>query len=431
VDGEADRRWMVVGAVFVGVLAVAWGASLGVRPALAYGVAHLGLLLALWLYPRLVLRRVVLARHMPASACEEDVVKVAFDLENHAPLPLFCPEVQDRFVPDKVPLRHAHVHPWLPGRTAARVTYDGRCFTRRGEYEVGPATLRVRCPTGLFQATAAAIAGAPLVVYPALEALPSLPRSGTSRAPSAAGASLREQGEGGLILGVREYRAGDALRRVHWPTTARRGRLSIIEEERQVARGVALFIDLSRLTLRGLGRQSSLEVAVRTAAAVAAHYVDHGDRVALHAQGAAPVHVPMAGGRAQLARVLDVLARVRPDGDVPLAEVVRARAHLLEPGQLAWLVVADLDGDGPGCVEVLAGLRARGCRAAAVLLDPASFPRLHGGPRAQTGLDRAADAFLAEGATVYALQAGDALAARLAAPYAGRRQVRITREMLA
>lgn len=431
-DDAGESRGLVIGAVAVGLLAVGWGAVLGVRPALAYGVAHLGVLLALWLYPRLALSRVTLARGMAPSACEEDVVRVSFRLENASPLPLFCPEVVDRFVPDKVPLRHARVFPWLPGRALVDVHYDGRCFTRRGDYAIGPSTVRLRCPLGLFSATRTRHDEAPLVVYPAIEPLPpSLPKSGASRAPSAAGGRLREAGDGGLVLGVREYRPGDALRRVHWPTTARRGRLSILEHERQVARGVALFLDLSRTSLRGLGRQSTLEVAVRAAAAVAASYLGQGDRVALHGHAAAALHVPSGAGRTQLARVLDALAHVRPDGDLPLSELVRARIADVEAGQLAWLIVADLDRDATPCVDVVAALRARGCRAVVVLLDPASFPRLWGAPRAGVGLAAAADAFQAEGATVYALRAGDALAERLAEPYSGRRYVRLTREMLA
>lgn len=431
-SGRGGERGLVLGALAVGLLAVAWGVGLGVRPALAYGVAQLAVLLALWLYPRLALARVSVRRDQPGSACEEELVRVRFRVSNASPLPLLCPEVVDRFVPDKVPLRHARVFPWLPGWSQVDVQYDGRCFTRRGEFAIGPAAVHLRCPLGLFGASREVGAPAPLVVYPAIEPLPpTLPQSGTSRAPSAHGGGLREAGEGGLPLGVREYRPGDALRRVHWPTTARRGRLSILEHERQVARGVAVFLDLSRATLRGLGRQSTLEVAVRLAAAVSAAYLTQGDRVALHGQGTEPVHVPAAGGRAQLARVLEALARVRPEGELPLAELVRARAADLDAGQLVWLIVADLERDAGPCVDVLAALRARGCRAVAALLDPAAFPRLWGAPQRELELAVAADMFLAEGATVYAVRPGEALAEALAAPYAGRRYVRLTREMLA
>lgn len=418
-------------AVLCGLLALGWGGALGVRPAVAFGLAQLGALLALWLYPRLALRGLSARRTMAAAACEEDVVRVRFEVTNASPLPLVAPEVVDRFVPDKVPGRRAIVFPWLGPRRRVEAAYDGRCDTRRGEFAVGPEVLRVRDPLGLFVAERAGPAPAPLVVYPAIEALPAAALVGASRAAAPTGGAIREAGDGGVTLGVREYRPGDALRRIHWPTTARRGRLSIVEHERQVARGVVLFLDLSRASLRGLGRQSTLEVAVRALAALAAHAIGRGDRVALHARGAAPVELPLAAGRPQLERILDALARVRPDGDAPLVDVVRERWGALGGGAVVWLVVADVEGDGLAVADLVGELRARGCAPRVLLLDPAAFRRVFGAPRAGASLFEVAEACLGQGATVFTAGAGDALAERLAEPYAGRRQVRITREMLA
>lgn len=426
-EDDADARLLRALAVFTGCVAIAWGVTLGVRPALAFGVAQLSVLAALALYPRLALRGVTVRRTMSGAACEEDVVRVRFDVESRTPLPLLGPEVVDRFVPDKVPVRRAVIHPWLPPWTGVVARYDGRCYTRRGEYAIGPETVRVRCPLGLFSAERTGPAPAPLVVYPAIETLPALLLAGASRTSAAAAGALREAGEGGVVLGVREYRPGDALRRIHWPTTARRGRLSIVEHEREVARGVVLFLDLSRAALRGLGRQSTLETAVRAYAAIASHAVGRGDRVALHAHG---VHLPLAGGRPQLERVLDVLARVRPDADEPLPDLVRSRWSDLRPGQVVWLVVGDVEKDGPAVADVCGALRARGCRVAVLLLDPATFRRIFGAPAAGPLLGDVANACLAQGATVHVAAAGDALAETLAEPWLGRRVVRVTREML-
>jgi uncharacterized protein (DUF58 family) len=434
-DDAALLRWL---AGLAGLLGVAWGASLGVRPALAFGLAVLGVLLALWLYPRLALRQLSVARTMAGAACEEDAVRVRFEVTNGSPLPLLALEVVDRFAPDKVPVRRAVVFPALGPRRRVEAHYDGRCDTRRGDYEIGPEVLRVRDPLGLFVAESTGGTPAPLVVYPTIEPLPAGALTGASRAPAPTGGAIREAGEGGVVLGVREYRAGDALRRIHWPTTARRGRLSIIEHERQVARGVVLFLDLARVTLRGLGRQSTLDVCVRALAALAAHAIGRGDRVALHARGGLAgsgglghLELPLAGGRPQLERILDTLARVKPDGEQPLGALVHERWGALGAGTIVWLPVADPEQDGEAAAELVSQLRARGCQPRVLLLDPAGFRRIFGPPRAGVSLADIADACAARGALVYTLGSGEALAERLAEPWAGRRQVRITPEMLA
>lgn len=49
-----------------------------------------------------------------------------------------------------------------------------------------------------------------------------------------------------VVRGVRDHRAGDPLRRVHWPTTARTGRLIVkeLEEPRRAHATVLLVVDL-------------------------------------------------------------------------------------------------------------------------------------------------------------------------------------------
>jgi uncharacterized protein (DUF58 family) len=419
---EPSTRGLRWGAIGVGLLGVLWGASLGVRPVLAFGIAQLCVLTLLWLYPRVARRSVSLERTMTAGACEEDLVPVRFALRNRGRLPLVVPEVLDRFTPDKVPRRVAFVHPLLSSRSQATARYDGECTGKRGQYPIGPAVLHLTCPTGLFSATVSEQRAAQLTVYPSLEALPEL-ASGSGAQAAYGGAARRQAGEGDLPLMAREYRAGDSLRRIHWPTTARRGRLTILEYEQQHSRQVAICLDLSKASLRGLGRQSTLEVAVRVAAAVAGRILDQGDRVSLHGSGPRPIDVPPGRGTAQLCRVLAVLATARPNGDVPLSRALEAWAPRFARGQTVLVVVADTDDEA--LPRVTSELAAGHHQVIAVLLDPSTFPLLteRSAPRLTFG--EVADAFLAQGATVYVVRGAQSLGEAFLAPYGGRARVRV------
>lgn len=422
-------RWAMLG---LALLSITWGTRLGVRPVLAFGLANLAVIALLWLYPRIALRRLELARTMTGTACEEDEVLVSFELRNRSRLPLFVPEVEDMFTPDKVPRRWAFVYPLLPGRSGAEARYLGSCYSRRGKYAIGPAMLRVSCPTGLFSCERPEASARALTVYPDLEELPELPVDAAGRAPSFGGRARREAGEGDVTLAVREYRPGDALRRIHWPTTARRARLTILEYERQLARRVTIVLDLSRSSLRGLGRQATSEVAIRLAASAASHYLGRGGRLALEARGHVPLSIPPGRGRAQLYRILGELALVRPTGEVPLSALLEELAAGIVSGQGVFLVVSDVEDDGPNLLDSVSALRRRGCGVVVALLDPGTFPRIWDrGDVAPPRLEELAEAFVARGATVYVIKAGTPLAECMLAPYAGRQRIRLTREMLA
>ncbi len=424
---EPGLRW---GAVAIGLLAVGWGAGLGVRPVLAYGLVHTAALALLWLYPRRSLRQVRLERRAPPTACEEDAVSVRLDLHNEGPLPLFAPEVEDLFTPDAAPRRRAVAAAWVPGRARVAARYGGRCEGRRGEYVIGPGALEVTCPLGLFGARRLLLGRATLTVLPTLERIPLPPLRGVGRAPRAGASPRRQPGDGERALAVREYRAGDPLRRVHWATTARRGKLSLIEPERELARRVTIALDLSRASLRGLGRQATVEVAVRAAAALAAALLRAGDRVGLVAHERAPILIPPGRGAGQLCRLLEVLAVVRPRGERPLRDLVRELAVTLRSGETAALFVADVDADAPALLEAVEAMRGRALEVVAVLLDPRTFPRLTEPAQAPRSVEEVAEALRRRGATVYVARAGEALAETFLHPWQGRRRVRLTRAAL-
>jgi uncharacterized protein (DUF58 family) len=418
----------------IAVVALVLGIALGSRLVLAFGAAWGGVLIAMWLYPRLGASALRLRRTMPSRAVEDDDVAVAFALENAGPLPLAWVTIEDHFTPDRGAPRRVLAGPLLAPGARRGLRYDGNCYGRRGAYEIGPARAHLHDPLGLFPVRVQVLGTSPLLVLPSLEPLPWLPAGGGGL-PLAGGPRLaRTAGASPIALTVREYRAGDALRSVHWPTTARRGKLMIVEHEHDGSGEVMIALDLSRASLRGLGRRSTLETSVRIAAGAAAHYLRRGERVSLFGRGRDDFRVPPGVGELQLARVLESLARVRPDGDVPFDVALREHAPEVSPGSTVVAVIADLQIGVDRAIAAVAHLRARGASIVAVLLDDASFLKIFDEqarrPQETVRLTAAADALLADGATVYTVAQGDDLSESFARPYAGPTRLVIDLEAL-
>jgi uncharacterized protein (DUF58 family) len=109
--------------------------------------------------------------------------------------------------------------------------------------------------------------------------------------------------------GVRQYVPGDPLRRMHWKSTARTGKLNVIEFEESHALNVVMAIDLARDSVVGEGRQSTLEYLVTAAASIAQLAVRQGASVRL-VSGDTPDPADFAGrGSEHLFLVLSSLAR--------------------------------------------------------------------------------------------------------------------------
>lgn len=121
-------------------------------------------------------------------------------------------------------------------------------------------------------------------------------------------------GEGSEFAKVRPFQAGDRLRRIHWPVSARTGQLHVTATYADEDSHVVLLIDgVNDIgTSAGLdGGRSSMDVTVRAAAAIAEHFLRRGDRVGVRAFGTWGLsRVPSSSGRVQLRRILDSLCLV-------------------------------------------------------------------------------------------------------------------------
>lgn len=213
--------------------------------------------------------------------------------------------------------------------------------TRWGLRRLGPATVAVSSPFGAHLWEPAPVHATPVPTVP-------LPELFSARAPvpdpdGLVGRSRsRHQGDGSEIATVRAFRFGDRLRRIHWPVSVRTGELHVTtthaDQDSEILILVDAMQDLGRST--GFeGEDSSLDNAVRAAAAVAEHYLRAGDRVGLQVLGAhqSPRLTPGLGSN-QLRRLLDVLARVRvADGGV--VDEKRLQGQLRHPVSVGTLVV--------------------------------------------------------------------------------------------
>lgn len=148
-------------------------------------------------------------------------------------------------------------------------------------------------------------------------------------------------GEGAEFDTVRPFRWGDRLRRIHWARSSRSAELHVTSSSADQDTHIALLLDAQRDIVpphpAGTAPSSTLDRAVRSAAALGEHFAREGDRVSLQVLPTGPLgRVPPGTGARQARRILDVLSLVAPAAE---REVDVARLRLgLAPGTLVVLV---------------------------------------------------------------------------------------------
>jgi len=202
-------------------------------------------------------------------------------------------------------------------------------------------------PLGLFQSRRGCADSEVALVLPRFTSLVSQPQTRELEASVAA----PRAGSGTELFGVREYRPGDALRRIHWRSSARHGELVVREYEPPGAQTLGIFFDPAPADA------DIADQVARIAASEAWDCIREGGRVLLWAPGLEP---SLAGEARSFWSLLEWLARYPGSNDEE--EVV--------PPTVSD-AVAVTGGSDPRLVEALETVRSRGGRARAWVVGDA------------------------------------------------------------
>ena len=240
-------------------------------------------------------------------------------------------------------------------------------YPRWGVYPVG--SLRLLGAHRLFTVTSSAERDpARLVrVYPQLARLRRLVKPLATR-PASGSRPAATSGEGIEFAELREFRAGERVRRVNWRASARRGRLLVSDRLPERSSDVVLFLD--SLTEAATEEESTLDVAVRAVATLAGEYLRRRDRVGLLSFGGELEWVLPSAGARQHYRIIDAvlssetarLFRWRDPSLIP--------RRVLPPQSLIVALTPLLDWR---VNRALLDLRARGYDLALIEVDPLRF----------------------------------------------------------
>jgi uncharacterized protein (DUF58 family) len=214
-------------------------------------------------------------------------VTVELEVENGAPTSTSFILVEDR-LPPTLGRPARLVLSGIPGKNAQRVSYSMVCRTR-GRFSIGPLRMDLSDPFALTKVRLEFSERDDLVVFPEIEDLDRTPSShyGSGAGESASRQLFRTAEE---FYTMREYVLGDDLRRIHWPSVARRGKLMIRQDE-SARRSLATVVLDTRVGAFGQAYTEPFERAVSVAASLGVHLSRSGFALRLAAGQPRPMPV--------------------------------------------------------------------------------------------------------------------------------------------
>ncbi|TMD11847.1 MAG: DUF58 domain-containing protein [Chloroflexi bacterium] len=360
-----------------------------IRQAYNFAYALSLLFIVAWAWPKLAIRGVKLTRRVdPGTPTVGDVYEEVFEVERRGWIPAPWVEVRDLSqIPDYQPGRVISL-----GHDLVRWKARG-VYRRRGWMALGPTSLRVREPFGLFDREVKLSQRTSILVYPRVRPIPDLitPSSQQVGTTQAFGAWSDYPPETG---GVRDYNTGDSFGRIHWGLSAKHQRLMSKTFEQPLTTDLWILLDLDRGVHFGEGEESTVEYAVSLAASMASQVHSRGRQVGLVANDSKGTILEPHRAVRQDRLILDYLAVCQADGRTSLTQTLAWDRIRRLPRRAIAVITPSPD---PAWVRLLQAVRGRRSSLIVFYLDAASF----GGPDQNPSFD------LGQDVDLYVVRAGD------------------------
>ena len=369
----------------------------GVGTAVTGGIVYVRLLylsglliLIAWLSSVFALRGIRVERQARSlRASVGDIFEEHFEISNTSQMPKLWLEVANE---SNMPFATgSRILTFL--RAKQKRIYTARTWlTNRGGFPLGPTTITSGDPFGIFRVSKSFPATTSLMVLPML-----FPLSEFLTPPGLlpGGKAIRRKSIDITphAAGVREYATGDPMKRIHWPTSIRRGQLMVKEFEQDPQAEVWLFLDTHKnshvaktaetyetppiddlLLLRRRTVKlppSTLEYSISITASLAHYFISQRRAVGLvSALGRSFKVIPAERSERQEAKILEELAFLQAESTYTLPGLVTAQMGQLPQGSSAILVTPMI---WPELLLGVDSLQRRNLRPVVVLLMSHSF----------------------------------------------------------
>lgn len=179
----------------------------------------------------------------------------------------------------------------------------------RGQYPIGPVVIKGSDPLKLFPWSISIKKYVDVIIYPKISNLDSVlkagERGGRIKVKNPMYQDLTE------LKSIRDFRSGDSIRNINWKTTAKTGKLQVMEFSNTITTPLFITLDLDPCNYPIKYRYTYIEKAIEAAASLVAEYNINNQPVGIYfIDGKERVLIPISSGYSHTINILEHLATI-------------------------------------------------------------------------------------------------------------------------
>ena len=336
-------KWLVLGLFFISSLLIGLKTSREFFFFFAYFLLSATVVSLAWLLLTYFTGHLQLSRKMISRVTEGDTLEVAAGIHNVSFLPVFNFVLEDNFSCSQPNQEKKNFFiNYLGFKSSCEIKYDYLCF-KRGEYKMGPFVIYFFDPLNLFFFKRIYYVYSGVVVYPQIFKIEKFPTLTRSILPWFGIETARTSGDDDEFYGVREYKEGESVKRIHWMSSARKNKLIVKQFQLQSFFGTTIIFNLEKAKNLGEGKESVAEYIIKIVASVAHYLTEREVSIELLAHIGEIVHLPFNKGQEHLENILRVLAIAQAESRISFSEAFEEFTRYIPNDSSLVAVMSDQD----------------------------------------------------------------------------------------
>ena len=323
-----------------------------------------------WLTVEYFGTKLSLTRRSIATIEEGDILEIETVISNNGFLPIINFVLEDRLTFAISQEREKRfLLEYLGPRSTLNLKYRCLCL-RRGRYEIGPFSIYLFDPWGLFFLKKTLFLYSELYVYPPTFNIPKFPQLVKGVAPWFGIGTSRVSGDEEEFYGITEYRRGDPYKKIHWFSTARKNILIVKQFQHQAFFRATIIFNLNKDKNFGEGKESVAEYTIKIAASVAKYFIERNVSLGLIAHIGEIVHIPFNKGAEHLEDIFRAVTIAQAESRISLDELFQEFAPYIPNDSSLIVIMLDQDWE---FLPAMLSLKARNISLVPLILIASSF----------------------------------------------------------
>ncbi len=288
----------------------------------------------------LLSKKINFRRDIPSKLLEEDKLEIKIILDNPNFFPSFGIEVSDYLSCADKDKEKIFVLDFVKPEKIYQAKYGCTC-KHRGKYLIGPLRLAYPSFLGFFKIETINGPKKVLYVYPKTFKIETVPALTRGVLPWFGLETMASSGDEDEFFGLREYKKGDSLKRIHWFSTARKGQLIVREFQKCNFYQVSLIFLLNRHENLGKGEKSVSEYMIKIAASLSKYFIDRDICTGLLSHAGKVCSFLPNKGPNYLEEMFKFYAEAKAESYINMQDFIREHYNLIPSDSTLFIIVTE------------------------------------------------------------------------------------------